>query len=137
MPDILTKILKGKVVIVGIGNILRADDGFGPALVDRLATGAQCVAINAGTAPESYAGKIIKEDPETILLVDAAHLGKPAGSYAVLKSREIVKSGFTTHDLSPRLFLDYLQTSTRATIYMLAVEPQDLSLGCQSRLATY
>jgi hypothetical protein len=36
MKNIFKNILKGKVVILGIGNTLRRDDGFGPALIERL-----------------------------------------------------------------------------------------------------
>ena len=32
----LKDILKGKVVIVGIGNTLKGDDGFGPAVIEQL-----------------------------------------------------------------------------------------------------
>jgi Ni,Fe-hydrogenase maturation factor len=33
------------------------------------------VCINAVTIPENYIGRIAREEPETILIVDAAHLG--------------------------------------------------------------
>ena len=36
MKNSLKDILKGKIVILGIGNMLRGDDGFGPALVGAL-----------------------------------------------------------------------------------------------------
>ena len=61
--------------------------------------------IDAGSSPESYAGKIIKENPDTILFVDATHLDRAGGEYALLEVSDILKSGFTTHDLSPKLFL--------------------------------
>ena len=39
---------KGKVVIVGIGNLLRGDDGFGPALIERLSGNVEARCIDAG-----------------------------------------------------------------------------------------
>lgn len=122
-------ILKGKVVIVGIGNTLRADDGLGPVLVSCLRGGVPAVCIDAGSSPENYAGTIIREAPETILLVDAIHLDREAGAWDVLKDSEIFKSGFTTHDLSPKLFIEYLQANTRAHIYLLGVQPKNLEFG--------
>lgn len=125
----LKSILKGKVVIVGIGNILRGDDGFGPALISRLQGKLKALCIDAGTAPENYTGKIVKGNPNTILLVDALHLDKNAGEFELLKKEDIVKVGFTTHDISPNMFIEYLEKNTAANIYMLGVQPKSVSFG--------
>ena len=127
----MREILKGKVVLVGIGNPLRGDDAFGPQLIEHLAGKVRAVCIDAGSAPESYTGKIVKEKPDTIILVDAVHLDKSPGEYALLRKAEILKSGFTTHDMSPSLFIDYLDNQTRADIYLLGVQPQTLLMGSE------
>ena len=129
MPPTIKDILKGKIVIVGIGNTLRADDGFGPALVEKLTGKVNAVCLDAGSAPENYTGKIVKEKPDTILLVDALHLGFAPGKYEILKKDQILKSGFSTHDISPYMFIDYLEKQTEADIYMLGVQPENLSFG--------
>lgn len=124
-------VLKGKVVFVGIGNTLRGDDAFGPELVQQLQGKIRAVCIDAGSAPESYAGKIAKENPDTIILVDAVHLGKAPGELELLQKSDILKAGFTTHDMSPSLFIEYLESQTHAQIYLLGVQPQTLSLGTE------
>ena len=129
MENVFKNILKGKVVIVGIGNTLKGDDAFGPLLADMLNGKTNALTINAGSAPENYTGKILKENPDTILLVDCVHLGKKPGQYEILAREDILKSGFTTHDLSPRMFMDYLEKRTKAKIYMLGVQPEKISLG--------
>jgi hydrogenase 3 maturation protease len=98
-------------------------------LVRRLAGQVGAVCIDAGSAPENYAGKIIKENPDTILLIDAAHLDGPPGSWDILNKRDIAKCGFTTHDFPPSLLMEYLTHHTKAKIYLLAVEPEDITLG--------
>ena len=128
-PSIFKNIFKGKVVIVGIGNILRGDDGFGPALIGRLKGKVKAVCLDAGSAPENYTGKIVKEKPDTILIVDALHLGLSPGDYEILKKDEIAKSGLSTHDISPNMFIEYLEDQTKADIYMLGVQPKNLSFG--------
>ena len=90
---------------MGIGNTLRADDGFGPALIDRLKEKMKAVCINAGSAPENFTGKIVKEKPNTIIIVDALHLGLSPGEYKILKKDDIAKSGFSTHNISPHMFI--------------------------------
>ncbi|MFH1594658.1 MAG: hydrogenase 3 maturation endopeptidase HyCI [Candidatus Omnitrophota bacterium] len=130
MKKELKDILKGKVVIVGIGNVLKGDDGFGPALIERLnTTGVDATCIDAGTSLENYFGKIAKEDPDVILIVDAAHLELNPGECAILESEDILRSGLTTHDISPKMFIDYLKDHTRASVYMLGVQPESISLG--------
>lgn len=129
MKDQLLNILKGKIVIVGIGNILKGDDGFGPLLVQRLQGKTRAVCLDAGTAPESYAGKVIKEKPDTILLIDAVHLEQPPGTCDILEKTEILRGGLTTHDLSPRLLIDFLEGQTGAQIFLLGVQPQGVDYG--------
>lgn len=125
----ISNVFKGNVVVVGVGNILRGDDAFGVRLVENIRDNVKALCIDAGTSPENYIGKIAKENPDTVIIVDAAHLGKKAGGYELLEKEEILASGFTTHDLSPRIFLEELQRRTSARIYMLAVQPERIAFG--------
>ncbi len=127
----LKSILKGKVVLVGVGNTLRGDDGFGPALVARLSGKSEAVCIDAGTVPENYLGEIVRQNPDTVLLVDATHLGLNPGDYAILRKDEIAESGFTTHDMSPNFFIEHLEKETGAAIYVLALQPAHVSFGAE------
>lgn len=129
MQNIFSNIFEGKTVIVGIGNIMKGDDGFGPALIKRLDGKIKAVCIDAGSAPENYTGAISKQNPDTILLVDAVHLDLAPGQYEILKPQDILKSGFTTHDISPRMFIEYLESQTKARIFLLGIQPQNISLG--------
>ena len=117
------------MIVVGIGNPLRGDDGFGPALIERLQGKVSMVCIDAGNAPENYLGRIVKEEPDTILLVDVAHLDLEPGQYRILQPDDILKCGLTTHDMSSRMLIEYLNNQTQADIFMLAVQPQNISLG--------
>lgn len=125
----LKTLLKGKVVIIGIGNTLRNDDGFGPALISRLKEKIKAICIDAGTTPENYTGKIIRENPDTILIVDALDLDRNPGEFEILEKDDIIKSGFSTHDISPNMFIEYLQNRTHADIYMLGLQPKNVSFG--------
>ncbi|MDD4909709.1 MAG: hydrogenase 3 maturation endopeptidase HyCI [Candidatus Omnitrophica bacterium] len=122
-------IFKGRVVIVGIGNVLRGDDGFGPAFIAAVKDKIKACCIDAGTTPENYIGKIIKERPDTVLLVDAAHLGLRPGEHAVLRKGDILNVGFTTHDMPPHMFIERLESETGASVYMLALQPENVDFG--------
>jgi len=129
MENIFLPILRGKTVIVGIGNSLRGDDGFGPALLEQLQGKVSCVCIDAGNAPEKFLGVIVKEKPDTILFVDAADVELEPGQYRILKPEDILRCGLTTHDMSTRMLIEFLENQTKANILMLGVQPQHLSLG--------
>jgi hydrogenase 3 maturation protease len=127
--NIFNDILKGKIVIIGIGNDLRGDDGLGSELVRELSGKVDAVCINAGNAPENYLEKIVRIKPDTVLIIDAVDMGSEPGKYKIFKKSDIVSSGFTTHDLSPTLFIEYLEKETGCDIYMLGIQPKDVSFG--------
>ncbi len=128
-PAGLKQIFKKRTVIVGIGNVLKADDGLGPQLINNLKGKVRSLCIDAGSAPENFGGKIIKENPEVILLVDAVHLGLKPGACELLTKEEILQSGFSTHDLSPKMFIGYLESQTQAQIYLLGIQPQSVKFA--------
>jgi hydrogenase 3 maturation protease len=123
------RLLKGKVVIVGIGHPLRGDDALGPCLVKRLEGHLDALCIDAGSAPENYLGKIIKASADVVLFIDAVDFNKEPGYYKILEQEEILKTGLTTHDLSPRMLIEYLAAETKARIYLLGIQPKDLGVG--------
>lgn len=125
------EILTGRVVILGIGNVLRGDDGAGPALVARLQSTCPALCLDGGVAPENYLGRIAKEKPDVVLLIDAAYLEQEPGQFEVLEKDQIAHVGLTTHDISPHLLISYLEQTTQARIYLVAIQPQDLSFGAE------
>ncbi|MFH1791167.1 MAG: hydrogenase 3 maturation endopeptidase HyCI [Candidatus Omnitrophota bacterium] len=125
----LENILKGTVVIVGIGNILRGDDGFGPALVSALKGRTRAVLIDAGVSPENCTGLVKKAAPDTVVLVDAVHMDLEPGECRILGEEDILKTGFSTHDASQNMFMQYLKSETGARIYMLGLQPATVALG--------
>jgi len=129
MDDTFSNILRGKVVTVGMGNALKGDDGAGCALVRKIRGKTNALCIDAGSAPENYLGKIIKEKPDTVLFVDAADIGKSPGNCAFLKKEEILKTGFTTHDMNAGMLIEYLEKETKADIYLLGIQPRSVAFG--------
>ena len=125
----LGQIIEGKVVIVGMGNCLRGDDGLGPSLMERLKKKLDITCINAGSTLENYLGKIVREDPDTVLLIDAVHLGLEPGAYEIMDPEEVNPTGFSTHDISPKMHLDLLSRSINGKIFLLGVQPGQLTLG--------
>lgn len=138
----LKEALKGKVVILGIGNPLRRDDGFGSLLAERLKDKVKAIVIDAKSAPENYLNKVIEETPDTILILDAADFkGNPAET-RILDPREASNLGyFSTHNLPLNLIIEFLEHNCQANIIFLAMQPksvgfgEDLSLEVREKIA--
>ena len=117
------------LVVVGVGNRLRGDDGLGPSLIDRLKERGFAHCVDAGPAPENHVSAVLQEDPKTILFVDAAHLGLPPGACRLLTQQDILRTGITTHDIPLPLLIDYVTERSGARILLLAIQPQHTTLG--------
>lgn len=127
--------LTGRVVILGIGNALRSDDAAGSFLASRIKGKVPYTVYDAGPTPENYLGKIIKEEPENIVLIDAADFGAAAGSVRVIEGANQEASGlstsglFFTHDASLELAINYLKRNLKADIIILVIQPKSIALG--------
>jgi hydrogenase 3 maturation protease len=129
MNNPFTGLLRGKTVFVGVGNRLRGDDGLGPVIVLSLREATDCPCIDAGDAPENHVGPIVRERPDTILIIDAVHLNGEPGAYVILHEEDIARTGFSTHTLSPHLFMHRLREMVNADILLLGVQPLDMKFG--------
>lgn len=129
MNNSFKDIFSGRTVFVGIGNELRSDDGIGPLVIERLRDRIDCPCINAGQVPENSFGVIVKEQPDTVVIIDAVQLFMKPGAYQLLTEEDILKTGFSTHTLSPAVFMQYLREASDADVYLLGVQPRSTELG--------
>ena len=117
-------ILKGKVVILCIGNIECGDDGAGPYLARMIKDKVPYEVIDAGTAPENWTGVITRLKPDTIVIVDAIYFEGSPGDVKIFSGEDLRSGKISTHDVSPKLLIEYLKESTKADIYILGIKPE-------------
>ena len=128
MIDRLHELLTGHVMLVGIGNRLRGDDGLGPELIERLSGCVTTIRLDCGEVPERYFGVIEAAQPDSILLIDAVNLGAEPGAAALFKAHELPERVGTTHNVPLSVLASYLAEQTNAKIALLAVQPQSTAL---------
>jgi hydrogenase 3 maturation protease len=122
----------GVVVVAGIGNTLRRDDGVGPRIAaDLHGTVPDDVAtMECETAPESFVDDIVMLRPTHVLLIDAALIGLHPGEYRMAGVDEVLDiSSVSTHAMPLRVFCDYITQLTGATVALLLIEPKDTDFG--------
>jgi hydrogenase 3 maturation protease len=122
--------LKSKSVILGIGSTLRSDDGIGSLLASRIKGKVPFIVYDAGSSPENYLGKIIKDDPKTVLLVDAVDFGGRPGEFRVVEPDDIqTVNFFSTHNASISLAISYLKSRLKSDIIVLIIQPKTIVFG--------
>ena len=117
-------------VIVGIGNILKGDDGAGPLVCQQLKHAKICAdLIDAGTVPENYIQPIIKKAPRKLLVIDAIDFRATPGTIRIFEPDQLNSHVISTHSLSPRLFVDMVCQNVSVDVYFVGIQPAQMLLG--------
>jgi len=129
LEDSLRERLRGKVLLVGIGNPMRGDDGVGPQIIAMLEGRIKAELLDAGEVPENYVGRILGTQADTIVFLDAADFRAEPGDMAILESDEMTGSTTSTHRIPLSVLCRYLQERSHADIFALGIQPSQLGLG--------
>ena len=116
------------LTVVGVGNAMKADDGFGPAVVAALPELDGVTCFDAGMAPENWLGPIARSEPASILVLDAADLGEPPGTLRLLAPDALDDVATSTHGLPLGFFLQLLAQECDAPACILAAQPTTIGL---------
>ncbi len=121
--------LKGKVLLIGAGNSLRGDDGAGPEIIALLEGKVNADVLDVGEVPESYFGRILAAQADTIVLIDAADFGGAPGGLAVLETEDIAGCKMSTHQMPMDLFFRYIKENSGADMFALGIQPARIEFG--------
>ena len=127
----------GSIVIIGLGNPDRADDGIGIALASRLkAISPERVHSEEERSVEGIVLNLLDhEEVGAILFIDAADFGGKPGEFKLFSSEEIDKfvPAITTHKVPISLLMGLIQQKNIEP-YLLGVQPESLEfLGEMSK----
>jgi hydrogenase 3 maturation protease len=124
----LGKLNPAEIVIVGIGNVLKGDDGAGPELCSILKGKIASEVIDAGTTPENYIGRLIRMSTKKLLIIDAIDFGSTPGTVKIFDIEDLGKFSFSTHCLSPHLFVQSIQSQINTEVIFIGIQPAQLQL---------
>ena len=124
MSCILDTIFLVKMLLAGMGNRDRGDDGFGSYIIDNIQESDRLRKIDCSIYPENYLNKIVDETPDLVIFFDTA---KIKGSKAVLlKDEDILENNpisISTHNLPFSSIYEYIKVNTQAKIWFLGIAP--------------
>jgi hydrogenase 3 maturation protease len=114
-----------RVVMVGVGNPMRADDGVGPKIIELLEEKPlpNVMLLNTETVPEAFTGKVEKYKPTHVMLVDAANFRGVAGEAKLITSAQIGGTAISTHSLPLNIFISYIEKTIEVDVILLGIQP--------------
>lgn len=121
--------MDSKTVVWGIGNEIMGDDAAGlyTAGIIKGRNIPWIITFLCGTLPENYTATLERIRPETLLIIDAADMGKKAGDTRLLRIPEIGGSSFSTHGIPIGVLLAPFEKLFR--IRIIAIQPLRSRLG--------
>ena len=129
----LSNFLEGfdKLIVLGVGNELKCDDGVGPYIIKKLKEENiedknRLLFINAETVPENFTGKIRKEKPTHLIIVDACLMDGEPGDMKIVNKYDFANIGISTHSMSLSFFVRYLEKDTNFGIIFVGIEPESM-----------
>lgn len=120
-----------KLVIMCIGNDIRGDDGVGQYIAESLKhsiNNDKVDIINAKTVPENFTGKIRKEDPTHILIIDAVIMDEEPGEIKLIKKENVSSVSISTHSMSLSYLVKYLELEKPYNILFIGIQPENMGL---------
>lgn len=129
--DMLPAFCRARILILGVGNTLFGDDGFGPAVIeyleDQYAIPDDIYVMDVGTGVRKllFTLTLSAAKPEEIMVVDAVDWGQEIGSLAFISADELPVSkidDFSLHQLPTSNMLHELQGACGVTITVAACD---------------
>lgn len=114
-----------KILFVGIGNLLKMDDGVGVYITKQIKNCANILSLTVEVSIENYIGKINSIDPEILVFVDCVDLGLTPGEARLLPVNQVKDLTFNTHNISLRRISDFF----KMPVFILGIQPEKIGFG--------
>ena len=124
-----------EILVLGCGNVLFGDDGFGPAVVEYLQKyfeiPREIYVMNAGLSVREILFNMVLSDkrPKTIIIVDAVDVGRTPGEIFELDITDIPEKkidDFSMHQLPTSNLLRELESMCGVNVRIISVQIQNI-----------
>lgn len=113
------------MLFVGIGNVLKHDDGVGVYISNHIQETAKKRSLTVEVSIENYISKINRVNSGHLILIDCVDFNKKPGFWDILPVERI--NGFitNTHNISLNKISELFNSKT----YILGIQPENISFG--------
>lgn len=117
-----------KYLVMCIGNREGGDDAVGPYISDRLKSEQlnNIKVIDCGTVPENYTSIVKRENPETVVIIDAVEMGLKPGEIRIVPKEKIGVMTISTHGIPISVLIGYLEQYVKNIIF-IGIQPKEMS----------
>jgi hydrogenase 3 maturation protease len=112
-------------LFVGIGNLLRMDDGIGVYISKKIKTRGTISSLCVEASIENYIGKINSLNPDILVLIDCVDMKEVAGTFRLMRLNQIDDLTFNTHNISLRRLSEFF----KMPVYILGIQPEKIEFG--------
>jgi hydrogenase 3 maturation protease len=113
------------ILFVGIGNLLKMDDGVGVYIGKRIKNRGTVSSLVVEVSIENYIGKINNLNPDILILIDCVEMKSAAGTFKLLSLRNIQDLTFNTHNISLKRLSEFFNMQ----VYVLGIQPEKIDFG--------
>ncbi len=114
-----------KILFVGIGNVLRSDDGVGVYICRNIVSTNNVKTLIVEVSIENYIKKINDLNPDILVLVDCADLNRVPGYAELLPVEQIKDFTTNTHNISLKRVSEFFNMK----VLVLGIQPDSVSIG--------
>lgn len=121
-----------KICLMGIGNLDKADDYAGMAVIEKIEKEnlpKNLTIIKAGSAPEAYTNVIKKIKPDILVIIDTALMNERPGTIKCFLENDLETTYVaTSHNVSLGMLTKYLRHFLKNLITIfIGIEPKKLN----------
>ena len=124
LKNLLSQIDK-RILFVGIGNVLKQDDGVGVYISRKIKETKQILSLTVEVSIENYIGKINSLNPDILVLIDCMEMNSSAGTFKLFSLSQIDDLTFNTHNISLKRLSEFF----RMAVFILGIQPEKIDFG--------
>ncbi len=114
-----------KILFVGVGNVLRNDDGAGVYIVSGIKQSGNFSTLLAEVSIENYIPKINSLSPDILIIADCADFNREPGFADIIPVSRVTEFNISSHNISLKRVSEFLKMN----VYVLGIQPADLRVG--------
>ena len=113
------------ILFVGVGNLLKSDDGVGVYISRSIKNTPTVSALTVEMSIENYIGKINSLNPDILVIIDCADLKSTSGTHILLSVKDIEDFTFNTHNISFKRLSEFF----KMPVFILGIQPEKIGFG--------